>query len=99
MGLVMASLRSLAGESNKIGTSATSSRALPARRHMAAQSEAPMTWFKYFDTLAAILGIGCLIGLAAAVLFIRCEPCGNCADLPERGFAQLTQGFRSLSCA
>jgi hypothetical protein len=38
---------------------------------MAAQSEARMTWFKYFDTLVATLGIGCLIGLAAAVLFIR----------------------------
>lgn len=27
-----------------------------------------MTWFKYFDTLAATLGIGCLIGLALSAV-------------------------------
>jgi hypothetical protein len=30
-----------------------------------------MTWFKYFDGLAMMLGVGCLIGLALGVLIVR----------------------------
>jgi hypothetical protein len=30
-----------------------------------------MTWFKYLDTLAVTLGIGCLIGLAMGILIVR----------------------------
>jgi hypothetical protein len=30
-----------------------------------------MTWFKYLDTLAITLGIGCLAGLALGVLIVR----------------------------
>jgi hypothetical protein len=30
-----------------------------------------MTWIQYFNTLTAVLVVGCLIGLAVAVLLMR----------------------------
>jgi hypothetical protein len=30
-----------------------------------------MTWFKFFDALAATLAVGCLIGLVAGAVLVR----------------------------
>jgi hypothetical protein len=42
--------------------------ALSGNKSLPADGDFSMTWFRYFDTLAAALAAGCLIGLVAGTL-------------------------------